>query len=293
MRQVNAPAGSGRGFYTSIEAAQEAQAVARASARRRKLLRWSAPVVVVLGLAALYLLAICVTVVVGERSYQAQSFPSAVRQFSVLKSANAIETWKPYYNAGTAEYSSGRFFAGTQELGHALTLVPRSPEGEPPGQAECLVRINLSLSYEGLGDEAARATDTEMALTYYEQALELVDGCGTGGGGGGSQEEQESADEAQDRQEQKQDEQREEQEQQQSGDGEGEDSQPEDPENPEGGDGEGEDPSPAPSEGGQPSEQPTTSEQQQELEERNREAQEQREREEQEEGGGAGGGQAW
>lgn len=298
-------------FFTTIEAAQEARAVAQARARRRRLLRWSAPIVGVVGLAAVFLLTICVVVVVGERSYAATSFTSAAGQFGVLRSVNAVETWKPHYNVGTAEYASGRFFRATQDLGIALDLVPKSPEGEPPGRDECLVRINLSLSYEGLGDEAARASDHPMAIDYYSQALAYVEGCGSGGGGGGSEQEQESADEAQDRQQEKQDEQESEQsggegEQEGGNGGEGEnpggDGENPDGEGGEGGDDPSEQPSngegenegdPTPTDSGEPTEGSTMSEQQRELEERNREAQEQREREQQEEGGGSGGRQGW
>ena len=313
MSTTTTPPRGDRDFFTSIEAAQEARAIADARARRRKLLRWSSPVVAVVGLAAAFLLAICGVVLVGERSYAATSYTSAAGQFGVLRSVNAVETWKPHYNVGTSEYSSGRFFAATQELEHALTLVPRAPEGEPPGRDECLVRINLSLSYEGLGDEAARASDHPMAISYYDQALAMIQGCGSGGGGGGSQQEQESADQAQDRQEQKQDEQQQEQGgegaegegenegENQGGNGEDEGDQGED-EGEQGGqpspspsdsEGEGGEGDPTPSDSGTPSETSTMSDQQRELEERNRDAQEEREREQQEEGGGSGGGQGW
>ncbi|WP_148059557.1 hypothetical protein [Salana multivorans] len=309
----------GREFFASIEAAREAKAIADARARRSRLLRWSAPVVAILALAAVFLFAICIVVLVGERSYAAQSYTSAAGQFGVVRSVNAVETWKPHYNVGTAEYSSGRFFAATQDLGVALTLVPKAPEGEPPGRDECLVRINLSLSYEGLGDEAARATDAAMAISYYQQALDTVAGCGSGGGGGGSEQEQEAADQAEERQEEKQSEQQQEQ-QGGEGDSDGQGGQEPD-EGEQGGEGDqqdgdtgedegdnggqqGEEPTPTPTDGdgdqqggegedGEPSETSTTSEQQQELEQRNQDAQEQREREQQEEGGGGGGQQGW
>lgn len=281
------------GTFATIEQAQEAKAVAEASARRRRLLLWSAPVVAIVGLIALYLLTITLLVVLGERSYASQSYPSAVRQFSMVQSVNVVESWKPYYNSGTARYSSGAFFTASQELTEALERVPRSEEGEPRGVYECMVAINLSLSYEGMGDEAARAADTAMALSYYEQALAVAEGCGSGGGGGDSEQEQEQesqADENEQRQQDKQDEQEQEQqqqqqEQQQGGGSEGEEESQ--------GGGEGEDESEG-GEGGQdPSEQPTTSEQQQELEQRNQDAQDQAEQEREESEGGSGGGQGW
>lgn len=300
------------GVFSSIEQAQEAHAIAQARNRRRRLLRWSTPFVVVVVVAALYLLGLAGVVMIGERSYAGQSYPSAVRQFSLLQHVNVLERWKPYYNSGTARYSSGAFFTATQELERAMELVPRGAPEEGRSAEECLVATNLSLAYEGLGDEAARASDPAMAIAYYEQALATIAGCGTAGGGGGSQEQQESADQAEERQQDKQQEQQEQQEQDSGGQG-GEsepddgDSSPddgqqdsEDPADQEdsnsGEDGQEQEQDPESDPSGEASQTPTPdpySEQQRELEERNREAQEQREQEQQESGGGSGGGQGW
>ncbi|HCX86077.1 MAG TPA: hypothetical protein DHV14_13275 [Micrococcales bacterium] len=303
MTSTLTPSGSQPGMFETIEQAQEARAVAEAKARRRRLLVWSSPVVAVVGLAALYLLTITVVTAFGGRSYATQAYPTAVRQFSAIQHLNAVETWKAYYNAGTAEYSQGAFFRATQELGEAMERVPRAADGEPRTGEECLVATNLSLAYEGLGDEAARGDDHATAVDYYAQAQATIEGCGSSGGGGGSDEQQESADQAQDRQEQKQNEQQD----QQQGEG-GEDPSQNPSQDPsadpsaspsqdpsaDASASPSENPSGDPSDGGQnPSESPSVSDQQRELEERNRGAQEDRDREQQESGGGSGGGQGW
>ena len=311
LEQLAAP-----GQFETVEQAREARLMALASARRSKLLKWSAPFVAVAAIAAIYLLAITAIVIAGERNFASHSYASSVQQFSSLQNLNILERWKPYYNTGTARYASGAFFAASRELNTAMELVPKGTP-EERGAEECMVATNLSLTYEGMGDEAARANDPAMALDYYAQALATIEGCGTGGGGGGSQEQQEQAQEAQERQEGKQ----EEQQQQQEGEGD-----PTDQPSP--GDGEPTDqptpgdgapsanPTPTPGEGepsgspspgdGEPSSSPTPgdgepssspsptlSEEEQELQDRNREAQEQRERDEQSSGGGSGGGQGW
>ncbi|WP_108718821.1 hypothetical protein [Miniimonas sp. S16] len=309
MTSTLTPSGSQPGMFETIEQAQEARAVAEAKARRRRLLVWSSPVVAVVGLAALYLLTITVVTAFGGRSYATQAYPTAVRQFSAIQHLNAVETWKAYYNAGTAEYSQGAFFRATQELGEAMERVPRAADGEPRTGEECLVATNLSLAYEGLGDEAARGDDHATAVDYYAQAQATIEGCGSAGGGGGSDEQQESADQAQDRQEQKQNEQQDQQDQQDQQQGEGGEDPSQNPSqdpsaDPSASPSQGpsadasaspsENPSGDPSDGGQnPSESPSVSDQQRELEERNRGAQEDRDREQQESGGGSGGGQGW
>lgn len=271
------------GTFTTIEQAQEARAIASARARRRKFLLWSAPVVALVAIVAFYLIGLAIVVMVGERSYANQSYASALNQFSWTHRVNVVEKWKPWFNTGTSRYSSGAFFTATQDLEDAMELVPRAADGEPRTFEECLVAQNLSLSYEGLGDEAARAEDSEMAISYYDQALATLEGCGSSGGGGDSEQEQEQeseADSTEERQQDKQDEQQ--QQQEEPADGEGDPEEGEDPADPEEGEGEEE-----------PTPEPTTSDQQQELEQRNEDAQEQTEQEQGQEAGGTGGGQGW
>lgn len=279
------------GQFETVEQAQQARAMAEAAARRRRLLVWSAPVVALLSLAAIYLLTITAVVMVGERSYAARSYTTATSQFSWLQNVNALQTWKPYYNAGTARYAGGGFFPASQELEQALEIVPKGTDGQR-GADECLVAMNLSLAYEGLGDEAARAADPEMALSYYDQALVQLEGCGSGSGGDSDQESE--ATESQERQEGKQDEQQ--QEQQGGGEGEGEPGEPqqgEDPADPN--TDPGDDPAePDPNaEGDQPAEPDDRTQEERELDERNAEAERERQAEESQEGGGTGGGQGW
>ncbi|GMA32793.1 hypothetical protein [Litorihabitans aurantiacus] len=282
------------GRFETVEQAQEARALAEAAARRRTLLTWSSPVVAIVLLAAIYLLTITAVVIVGERSYGNQSFATATRQFSWLQNVNALERWKPHYNAGTARYAGGGFFSASQELERALELVPKGTDGER-GADECRVAMNLSLTYEGLGDEAARAEDPAMALAYYEQALAQLEGCASGGGGDSDQ--QQEAQESQDRQEGKQGEQ--EQEQQPGEEGDGDPADPdtdpgEDPADPSD-DPSGDDPAPEEPTEDQTgaSQDPELSDEEREVAERNAEAERQRQQEEQQEGGGSGGGQGW
>jgi tetratricopeptide (TPR) repeat protein len=286
------------GQFETIEQAQEARALAQAAARRRTLLVWSSPVVAVFLLAAIYLLTITTVVIVGERSYASQSYATATRQFTWLQNVNALERWKPYYNAGTARYAGGAFFPASQELEQALEIVPKGTDGQR-GADECLVAMNLSLAYEGLGDQAALAADPAMAISYYDQALAQLEGCATGSGGDSEQESQ--AQESQERQEGKEGEQQQEQESQQGG-GPTDPSDPsqdpsdpaDDPADPSD-DPTGSDPAPTDPTEEQTgaSEDPDMTDEEREVAERNAEAEAERQQQEQESQGGDGGGQGW
>lgn len=282
------------GQFETIEQAQEARALAEAAARRHKLLVWSSPVVAVFLLAAIYLLTITTVVIVGERSYASQGYATATRQFTWLQNVNALERWKPYYNAGTARYAGGGFFPASQELEQALEIVPKGTDGQR-GADECLVAMNLSLAYEGLGDQAALAADPAMAIAYYDQALAQLEGCGSGSGGDSEQESE--AQESQERQEGKEGEQQQEQESQQGGDP----SDPSDPSDPAddpadpSDDPTGSDPAPTDPTEEQTgaSEDPDMTDEEREVAERNAEAEAERQQQEQESQGGDGGGQGW
>ncbi|MPV50592.1 hypothetical protein GCG21_11365 [Pseudactinotalea sp. HY160] len=310
------------GTFTTPAERRDALFASRLAARRRRLLLWSAPLVLLALLASAKLLSATLINMAGSSAYSSASYATAQDRYEDLKFFNVIEPWKAYFNEGTARYAAGEFFLATQQFDPALDLVPRAPEGEPREPLECAVRTNYSLSLEGLGDESLAANDPGMATNYYDQAQEMLADCGTSGGGG------EAAEQAEERQQQRQEEAQNQQEQQQGGD-------PDSPENPanpdspanpsdspsagdptpgeesptpgdEGGDpsespseGEsgGQDPSPTPSEGGPgegtPSAEPSgrpTDPKEQELQDRNDEA---NETGEQETGSGLGSGQNW
>ena len=77
LEQLAAP-----GQFETVEQAREARLMALASARRSKLLKWSAPFVAVAAIAAIYLLAITAIVIAGERNFASHSYASSVQHFS-------------------------------------------------------------------------------------------------------------------------------------------------------------------------------------------------------------------
>ncbi|GAB2609621.1 hypothetical protein [Pseudactinotalea suaedae] len=294
------------GEFRTTEEIRDARYAEELRTKRRRLLLWSLPLMLIAFIAAVKLLSAVALNMAGSSAYENANHNTAADRFASLEFFNVIEPWKAHFNQGTAIYASGQFFRATQQLDVALDLVPKAPQGEPPGEDECSVRTNYSLALEGLGDEAMAEGDPAMGAARYAEAQEMLASCGESGGNGG-----EEAQEAEERQQESQ-EQAEEQQEQQEQEGEGEDPTdgPTDGESETPTDGEssgGETPTDGESSGGETptdgessgeggeSETPTesTDPQQEELESRNEEAQQSADAEEQASGGGDGSGQNW
>lgn len=297
------------GEFRTTEEIKDARYADQLRRKRKLLLLWSLPVLIIAFLAAFKLLSAVAVNMAGTSAYEHANHNTAADRFELLADYfNVVEPWKAHFNQGTAIYASGEFFAAKEELEVALDLVPKGEPGAPPGKEECDVRTNLSLSLEGLGDEAMAAGDPAMGANYYTQAQTALSNCGESGGNGG-----EEAQEAEERQEQSQsDAQQQQEEQQQGEDGEeGESESPSDGESQSPSDGEssggesetpsdgessgGESESPSEGESGDQSASPTesTDPQQEELESRNEDAQQSADADEQASGGGNGSGQNW
>ncbi|WP_156253468.1 hypothetical protein [Pseudactinotalea terrae] len=289
------------GEFKTTEEIRDAKFAEELRTKRKRLLLWSAPLMLIALLAALKLLSAVAVNMAGSSAYDHANYNTAADRFESLEFFNVIEPWKAHFNQGTAVYASGQFFQSTQHLAVALDLVPKAPQGEPPAKEECDVRTNYSLALEGLGDEAMAASDPAMGADYYAQAQEMLSNCGEGGGNGG-----EEAQEAEERQEESQGEAEEQQQQQEQegeeptdGESSGESETPTDGESsdegesPTDGESSGEGESESPSESGSGGESQSTDPQQEELESRNEEAQQSADAEEQASGGGNGSGQNW
>lgn len=296
------------GEFKTTEEIRDAKFAEELRRKRKLMLLWSLPIMLIAFLAALKLLSAVAINLAGTSAYDNANHNTAAERFHSLEFFNVVEPWKAHFNQGTAIYASGDFWNAKEQLEVALDLVPKAPQGEPPGKQECDVRTNLSLSLEGLGDEAMAEGDPAMAASRYAEAQTALSNCGESGGNGG-----EEAQEAEERQEQSESDaqqQQEEQQQEQEGE-EGESESPTDGESQSPSDGEssggesesptdgessgGESESPSEGESGDQSASPTesTDPQQEELESRNEDAQQSADADEQASGGGNGSGQNW
>lgn len=143
---------------------------------RRRLLACSAPIAIVL---LLTLVKLCSVAVAGDSAASdfAERDAGALRgDVAALNVVNVVEPEKAYFAAGTLAMLGDRLDDADMQFSAALarTDLARS----------CPARINLELVRETLGDRAARALDTNSAVTRYRSALADVEqaprGCFTG-----------------------------------------------------------------------------------------------------------------
>ncbi|WP_152188723.1 PT domain-containing protein [Georgenia satyanarayanai] len=267
--------------------------------RRRRLLAWSAPVVLAFLVTGSLLVGTVLGAALGSREFDALRFPEAARQYQAQQRWTGVaEPWKAWFNSGTAQYRAEEHFLAVEDLRVALDLVPEAgplpdgPEGsKAPEAPECRVRTNLSLAIEAMGDVAA--TDDEdpgMAEVYYAEAQEVIAPCTS------SQDNEESSERQKDKEQQAREDQQEPQEQpsdQPSGEpGDEPTDEPSDEPTDEPSDQPSEEPSEDPGEQ-DPTDEPSDDPRRDELEERNREAERDRQEQQERGGGGFGGGQNW
>jgi len=261
---------------------------------RRRLLAWSAPVVLALLVVGSLLVGTWAGNLLGTRDYDALRFEEAADQYSAQQRWTGFaEQWKAYFNRGTALYRAEEHFLAVEDLRVALERVPEAgplpggPEGsKAPESPECRVRTNLSLAIEALGDVAATGDgDPGIAESYYAEAQEVIAPCTT------SPQNEQTSERQQDKEDQAREDRQDPQDQpSEDPSGEPTDEPPDEPTD---------EPSDQPSE--QPTSEPTTEPtpeptedpRQDELEERNRDAERERQEQQERGGGGFGGGQNW
>lgn len=83
------------------------------------------------------------------------------------KSFNLIQSWLPYFNAGTARTRLEEYDNAIIDLTTALGLVSTQ-------ENECPVRNNLSIAYERYGDLKLAERANDLAYGFYELALQVL-----------------------------------------------------------------------------------------------------------------------
>jgi hypothetical protein len=147
------------------------------AARRRRLLAWSAlPVVLVLCMAA-KLLSLGPLGGQAASAFEAADAASVRGAAEALQLANIIEPHKAPFAAGDADVLDGNFRAARLRFEEALDLVPlaRSASAEA-----CLIRVNLVLAIERLGDEKLQAGEPAPAAGLFREALAAVEAAPEG-----------------------------------------------------------------------------------------------------------------
>lgn len=120
----------------------------------------------------------------GRDAWDQRDAATAMEHYSANRELNFLQPWIAHFDAGNAAFLLGENARAIAYYGEALERVP--------GDHECTVRINMSLTQEAIGDRARDAGDQRGAKAAYEQALTtLKEGeCPTDAGQGPEQSQQ-------------------------------------------------------------------------------------------------------
>ncbi|MDQ0673151.1 hypothetical protein QFZ36_000712 [Pseudarthrobacter siccitolerans] len=149
--------------------------------RRRRLLVWSAPPALLVLCLAAKLLSLDPLAGHAARAFDAKDAAAVGVAAEALQAGNIVEPHKAPFAAGDAQALAGNFAAARLRFEEALELVPDVPSGPPDA---CIIRLNLVLAIERLGDDKLRLEDAVSAAALFTEALEVAgaapDGCFSG-----------------------------------------------------------------------------------------------------------------
>ncbi len=134
--------------------------------RRRRLLWFSLPVVLILLLISGKLFSLQLLAANASGSYSHGDGGGVVSAGNSAKFANVIEDYVAYFNTGDGYALSKDLPKARQEFEAALALAPEAES--------CKIRVNLELAIEKMGDEKKSASDATAAKALYTGALQVI-----------------------------------------------------------------------------------------------------------------------
>lgn len=122
-----------------------------------------------------FLLAVWVANQSALAKYRQGDMVSAAESFRTQATLTRAfpEPWKALFNQGTAHLVGAQYDTAAEVLTSALEKVPAGDM-----TVVCMVRINLALAHEGLGDSA---TDSSSAQESYRTAMDVIGPCTSDG----------------------------------------------------------------------------------------------------------------
>ena len=146
--------------------------------RRRRLLWWSAlPALVVLCLSG-KLLSVGMLADTAARSFAAGDSGGVTDAAAGLRIANFFEPHKAPFAEGDGLFLAGDFAAARQRFEEAQSLAGTADE--------CVVRVNLALTIEHLGDAEAKTGDQAAAARLFAEGVAVVEAAPEGCSGAGA-----------------------------------------------------------------------------------------------------------
>ena len=150
------------------------QACGTARIRRRRLLLWSVLPVLLLLCVAAKLLSVGPLAGQASRAFAANDAHGVGMAAEALQLANVLERHKAPFTAGDALVLSGDIGAARLRFEEALDLAPADSVDA------CMIRLNLVLAVERLGDDKLRSEDPASAAALFTEALDIA-GAAPGG----------------------------------------------------------------------------------------------------------------
>ena len=153
---------------------QVARARGQRLARRRRMLLWSLPVILVALVVIGKALSVPIIANSAQGKYLASDFTGSQSSYHLLQTWNVAEQWKVHFNEGTAQLANTELDAAIATLFTAQSLAPAPPsdfsslpDGELPPL--CTVQVNLAIAHELKGDAVQKEADAHVDRMKREQ----------------------------------------------------------------------------------------------------------------------------
>ncbi|PZS13560.1 MAG: hypothetical protein DLM57_16550 [Pseudonocardiales bacterium] len=143
--------------------AAAARTVRSRGSRRRSLLAWSAPVVLAAVMLAMRMIGMTIENDRGVDAFSKGSYGPSSTHFGRLQTANVLQRWVAPFNRGDSLFGQKRYAQAAAEFRTALGLAP--------ADRTCMVRVNLVLAIESIGDAKVAAKSLPDAARNYQTAL--------------------------------------------------------------------------------------------------------------------------
>lgn len=131
--------------------------------RRKKFLVWSAPVVVLVVLACLYLSLPTIAARQAGMAHSSGAYSTAATWLRISSVNTVYEGYKQPFNSAIIATNQEQFDNANELFRQAIASAPESQK--------CFIRVQSVLSSELAGDAAVTRQDIQAAVTYYTKAL--------------------------------------------------------------------------------------------------------------------------
>lgn len=143
-------------------------------ARRRRMLLWSAPVILLALVVIWKALSVPIIAASAQEEFASGNFEGAESSFHTLQTWNVAEQWKVHFNEGTAQLAGDRLDSAITTLFLAHGLAPAAPEDMsdlPDGDVPpiCAIQTNLAIAHELKGDVTQAVADAHVERMKREQ----------------------------------------------------------------------------------------------------------------------------